>query len=151
MSVQTQVGFVSNLFSRMMHFEKAGDVEFGHKHEFDHLTLLSKGSLRVKIEDAETVFHAPHQIYIEKDIFHELEALEDDTLAFCIHAISTTDKLEDIVDPSMIPRKPEVSREILFKNRDRFCTEINPKRAEDGQENEHERPFTPTTYVHETP
>jgi hypothetical protein len=43
-------------------------------------------------------------IYINKDSIHELEALEDNTVAYCIHALRDTDKSGDILDPSMIPK-----------------------------------------------
>jgi quercetin dioxygenase-like cupin family protein len=97
-----KLGCVANLFSRMMHFKSAGDVEHGHTHSFDHLTLLATGSLRVTVEGKTTDFKAPHMIYIHKDKNHELVALEDNTVAYCIHALR--DKSSDeILDPSMIP------------------------------------------------
>jgi len=34
------VGCVSNIYIRMMHFHKKGDVEQGHSHEFDHVSFL---------------------------------------------------------------------------------------------------------------
>ena len=37
-----KLGSVANIYSRMMHFEKAGDIEQGHIHDFDHLTLLAR-------------------------------------------------------------------------------------------------------------
>ena len=99
---EIQIGCVANLFSRMMHFKKAGDIEFGHTHQFDHLTLLSKGKLKVTVEGVATDFTAPHMIYIHKDKVHELEALADETVAYCIHALRDKDTGE-ILDPSMIP------------------------------------------------
>jgi hypothetical protein len=39
---------VSNVFSRMMYFLQAGDVEEGHRHNFDHATLLSSGKLKIE-------------------------------------------------------------------------------------------------------
>lgn len=97
------LGAVANIFSRMMHFKKAGDIELGHKHLHDHLTLLASGSLKVIVEGEETVFTAPHMIYIHADKKHELIALVDDTVAYCIHAIR--DSISgDIIDPSMIPK-----------------------------------------------
>jgi quercetin dioxygenase-like cupin family protein len=86
----------------MMRFEKAGDTEHGHTHQFDHLTLLASGSLRVTVEGKTTDFKAPHMIYIHKDKNHELVALEDNTVAYCIHALRDKDSGE-ILDPSMIP------------------------------------------------
>ena len=75
------IGCVANLYSRMMHFKKAGDTEIGHTHQFDHLTLLAKGKLKVTVEGQATEFTAPHMIYIHKDKIHELVALVDDTVA----------------------------------------------------------------------
>ncbi len=97
------IGCVANLYSRMMHFAKAGDVEVGHTHQFDHLTLLASGSLKIVVDGVESVFQAPHMIYIHKDKVHELTALEDNTLAYCIHALRDGNGVEDILDPDMIP------------------------------------------------
>jgi quercetin dioxygenase-like cupin family protein len=97
-----KLGCVANLFSRMMHFKSAGDVEHGHTHAFDHLTLLASGSLRVTVEGKTTDFKAPHMIYIHKDKNHELVALEDNTVAYCIHALRDRNSNE-ILDPTMIP------------------------------------------------
>lgn len=100
---KVQIGCVANLFSRMMHFSKAGDLEMGHTHSFDHLTLLAAGSLKVTVDGVETVFKAPHMIYIHKDKRHELVALEDNTVAYCIHALRDENGVDDILDPAMIP------------------------------------------------
>lgn len=97
------IGCVANLFSRQMHFEKAGDVEQGHTHPFDHLTLLAAGSLRVTVEGKTTEFKAPHMIYVKAEHTHELAALEDHTVAYCIHALRGDNKTGDILDPAMIP------------------------------------------------
>lgn len=100
---QIRLGCVANLFSRMMHFEKAGDVEQGHTHAFDHLTLLASGSLRVTVEGRTTEFKAPHMIYIKAAHNHELVALEDNTVAYCIHALRDGDAVGDILDPDSVP------------------------------------------------
>ena len=86
-----------------MHFRKRGDIEYGHAHQFDHLTLLAKGSLNVKIDDKVTKFVAPNMIFIRKDVEHELVALENDTIAYCIHPLRDGVRVEDILDPTMIP------------------------------------------------
>lgn len=99
----TNMACVSNLWIRQMHFVKAGDRNEGHTHNFDHITLLSKGSVEVDVEGQKTVFKAPHMIYIIKGKSHYLTALEDDTIASCVHALRTGDREEDILDPAMIP------------------------------------------------
>lgn len=78
---------VGNVFTRMMHFEKAGDIEEGHAHPFDHATLLSAGSIRLTLEGCAKDFHAPDLIFIQKDKQHQLVALEDNTVVACIHAL----------------------------------------------------------------
>lgn len=102
-SPEIKIGCVANLWSRQMHFLAAGDKEDGHTHQFDHLTLLASGSLRVTVDGATTDFVAPHMIYIHKDKRHELVALEDNTVAYCIHALRSSNKTGDILDPSMVP------------------------------------------------
>lgn len=97
------IGCVANLYSRMMYFEKAGDIEIGHTHQFDHLTLLAKGKLQVTVEGQVSEFTAPHMVYIRADKVHELVALVDGTVAYCIHALRDGDDVGDILDPSMIP------------------------------------------------
>lgn len=97
------IGCVANLYSRMMYFKKAGDMEMGHTHQFDHLTLLAKGKLKVTVEGVATEFTAPHMIYIRADKVHELVALTDETVAYCIHALRDGNGVDDIIDPSMIP------------------------------------------------
>ena len=97
------IGCVANLYSRMMHFKQAGDTELGHTHQFDHLTLLAKGKLKVTVEGVATEFTAPHMIYIRADKVHELVALTDETVAYCIHALRDGNGVDDILDPSMIP------------------------------------------------
>lgn len=99
----TKMICVSNLWVRMMYFEKAGDKNEGHVHNFDHITLLSKGKVKVHVEGETTEFAAPHLIYIAKGKSHYIEALEDGTIASCLHALRTGEREEDIIDPSMIP------------------------------------------------
>jgi len=87
----------------MMHFEKVGDIEYGHSHQFDHLTLLASGKLKVTVNGESSEFTAPNMIYINKDLEHELVALEDNTIAYCIHALRDGYSTEDIIDPGSIP------------------------------------------------
>jgi hypothetical protein len=100
---QVQIGCVANLFSRQMHFVNAGDMESGHTHQFDHLTLLASGRLQVTVDGVISEFAAPHMIYIAKDKVHELVALENNAVAYCIHAVRHGGAVEDILDPLMIP------------------------------------------------
>ena len=76
-----------NLFMRQMRFENKGDIEHGHCHTYDHLTLLTNGSLKVSVDGNDVVFSAPTAIKILANKMHQLEAMEDNTMAFCVHAL----------------------------------------------------------------
>jgi len=96
----------SNVYSRLMHFKHAGDIEHGHRHSYNHATLVSAGSVQVDILDdmgnttSSKAFHAPTMIYISKDDFHKITALEDNTVCVCIHALRTID--EELIEPDFL-------------------------------------------------
>lgn len=112
MSPKIKILAISNVYCRLMNFEKAGDIEEGHTHTYDHGTLLSKGKLKVEmLEENDTIisskiFEAPTFVYINKDKKHKLTALEDDTVACCIHALRTID--ENIIDPDSFIESTEI-------------------------------------------
>ena len=99
-----KIACVSNLYTREMIFEKAGDTELGHKHPFNHITFLSSGKLKVETELGSSEFTAPQMVFIHKDYIHELTALEDNTVAYCIHALRNGEGIDDIIDEDMIPQ-----------------------------------------------
>lgn len=106
---EAKLGCVANLFVRQMYFKKAGDVEQGHTHSFDHLSLLASGSIKIIVDGVASEFVAPHMIYIKADKMHEITALEDNTAVYCVHALRDKDGDNDILDPSMIPKGVNIS------------------------------------------
>ena len=86
-----------------MSFVKAGDLERGHSHVFDHVTLLASGKIRVTALGQSTDFTAPHHIFIKAGVVHALLALEDNTVVHCIHALRDGERVEDIVNPTSVP------------------------------------------------
>ena len=78
-----------------------GSAHPGHKHPFDHLTLLAKGSLSVTVDGQSTEYVAPSMILIAKDQIHELTALVEDTVFYCIHGIRDENGM--LIDPELIP------------------------------------------------
>ena len=101
-SPQVQLSIISNVWIKLLTFQK-GDVMDGHRHVFDHPHLLTQGSVEVNVEGVLSTFKAPHIIFIEKDKLHSITALEDNTVGACIHAIRNGTRVEDVIDPSMIP------------------------------------------------
>lgn len=72
------------MFHRVHHFAKAGDKHAGHYHHVDHVTILGKGRISITFGDGETrEYAAPALIEIDKNIRHQITALEDDTMYVC--------------------------------------------------------------------
>lgn len=92
-----------NLYLRQMRFENTGDIEIGHTHTYDHITLLTVGSLEVRTDDntTGTVYKAPSAIKILKGVKHTLIAQEADTLAHCIHALRDA-ATEDVLPANVV-------------------------------------------------
>jgi quercetin dioxygenase-like cupin family protein len=95
-------GGLKNLWTRIMYFRKAGDYEETHAHNFDHLTILSTGKLKLTVNNKDTICEAPMQIYLQAGLEHRFEALEDNTIATCVHALRNKDGV-DLLDPDSIP------------------------------------------------
>lgn len=88
-----QLGYFGNIWVRSHYFARAGDNNGGgHKHHFDHITLLVRGSVQVEVEGHEPrQFKAPTFIVIKKEHKHRFVALEDDTIYYCVFALRDVD------------------------------------------------------------
>jgi dTDP-4-dehydrorhamnose 3,5-epimerase-like enzyme len=102
-SPNSKISLVANTWVKQMSFAKAGDINDGHTHVFDHQTLLAKGKVKVTVNGKNSEFTAPTIIFIRAGFEHQIEALEDDTICYCIHAIRDGERVEDIIDPADIP------------------------------------------------
>jgi len=105
---------LSNVYTRLMYFKKAGDTEHGHEHVYDHATLVSSGSVLCELLDDNYVtesskqFDAPALIFIKKLRKHKLTALTDNTTLACVHALRT--ESGDIVSPEFIVDEHDVTQ-----------------------------------------
>jgi hypothetical protein len=87
------LGYFGNIWVRQNLLEKAGDTNGeGHKHKFDHVSLLSHGKVKVEIEGHPAKeFVAPTFIVIRKEYNHKFTALEDNTVWYCVFALRDFD------------------------------------------------------------
>jgi hypothetical protein len=108
-----QMGFFGNIWVRMHHYKKAGDHHNGHKHHFDHVTLVTQGSVLCEVEGHEPKeFKAPTFIVIKKDKKHKFTALEDDTTYFCVYALRDIDgNVTDVYSGDNSPYGHNMSRD----------------------------------------
>jgi quercetin dioxygenase-like cupin family protein len=91
-----------NIFIRRMYFSKAGMVEQGHSHTYDHVTFLERGKLGIRVAGRESIYTGPIMLKIVAGEEHLLVALEDDTAAYCIHALKDVEN-EEILDFNATP------------------------------------------------
>lgn len=94
---QSSVNSGGNIFIRRMYFQKAGIIERGHSHTYDHVTFLERGKLGIRVAGRESIHVGPKMLKIVAGEEHLLVALEDDTVAYCVHALRDADN-EEILD-----------------------------------------------------
>lgn len=99
--MEGEMKIVDNVFVKMIPLKNIGDKVEGHAHEFDHITLLSVGSVRMKHDNGEDFYTAPCLIVTKKGISHEFTSLTDFSLLCCIHAIRDGDGIDDIASPQI--------------------------------------------------
>ena len=108
MNLDTLHHFSDGLYAKQMSIPK-GAIACQHKHEYDHLSVLAQGKVRVLFdEDKFEVYTAPACINIKKDINHTIMALEDSTW-FCIHHTFETDM--DNIDNVLIKGASSTEKE----------------------------------------
>jgi hypothetical protein len=120
------MGYFGNIWVRSHTFAKVGDTnDGGHKHNFDHVTLLAVGSVLVEVEGFEPKeFHAPTFITVDKDHRHKFTALTDDVVYYCVFAMRDLDgEVTDIVADMNSPLIPHFAN-IPEEERKRIRKEI---------------------------
>ena len=98
-SPKTDLKIVDGVLVKLHHFVEKNDTHETHAHQFDHITLLASGSVKMVHDKGEAEFNAPHLIVTPKGIKHQFTALEPNTVFCCIHAIREKDELDAIADP----------------------------------------------------
>lgn len=101
--MEGDIKIVDNVFVKMIPLKNVGDKVEGHAHVFDHITLLSVGSVRMKHDNGEATYTAPCLIVTPKGITHQFTSLTDFSLLCCIHAIRDGDDVDDVVSQDITP------------------------------------------------
>ena len=83
-----------NVFIRPNKLAKAGDAIEGHRHNFDHTTIVFTGAIRITatLPDGSQRCadkRAPGYLLIRKDVTHRIEALEPDSVFWCVYSHRT--------------------------------------------------------------
>lgn len=83
-----------NIYLRRMIFDKAGCTERGHSHSYDHLTFIERGKVGIEVAGRQAIYEAPCAIKIVAGEIHTIVAMEDGTVAYCLHALRDADNEE---------------------------------------------------------
>lgn len=80
-----------NVFIRPNPLPKAGDCVKGHRHHFDHTTIVFTGAVHVRAVTPEGCvidrdFHAPSHFLVKAEVEHEITAIEDGTEFWCVYS-----------------------------------------------------------------
>ena len=75
------------------HNMRDGEMLQGHTHNFDHVTIVFTGKVRVNaVVSGKTVtaeFTAPAHFLVKAEVEHEITALQDGTCVWCVYAHRT--------------------------------------------------------------
>jgi quercetin dioxygenase-like cupin family protein len=84
-----------DVFIKQMVVPDRGTVVPQHSHEYDHTSMLAKGSVKVWGDGKYLgVFVSPAGIEIKAGVKHSFLTLEDDTIIYCIHNVSRSGGIE---------------------------------------------------------
>lgn len=84
--------------------EHVGDFIVSHSHDYDHLSLLATGRVRVTVDGEVTEYGARSGILVKAGKEHKIEALEPNSLWYCVHKVPADLVGEDVLDAVVIRR-----------------------------------------------
>jgi hypothetical protein len=83
-----------NIYIRPNKLAKAGMLIDGHKHNFDHVSIVFTGAVRVVQRwpngfRVQKNFRAPDHFLVRADCEHEITSLQDNTEFWCVYSHRT--------------------------------------------------------------
>jgi quercetin dioxygenase-like cupin family protein len=90
--------FSDGVYSKEIHVPAGVEIK-QHKHKFEHMSILAKGTARVEKDGATEYFIGPAVVIIAAGVAHKVYAMTD-IVWFCTHA--TDEKDPDNIDHTLI-------------------------------------------------
>lgn len=91
------MGCYANIWIRQKCFTAVGQQIVGHRHKYDHMSLLTQGTVEIEADGIVSRHTAPNFLIIRKDVIHTIKALTDDVQWFCLFA--NRDVNGEVYDP----------------------------------------------------
>lgn len=93
--IETNIKIADDLFVKSILVRKTGTMIPQHSHKFDHISLISAGSVGVYCEKQHVgEFRSPNHVLIKAGTKHLFITREDNTVVSCIHRIDRTGEIE---------------------------------------------------------
>jgi len=137
---EIELGFFGNIWVRKHVIKEAGGIVHGHKHHFDHVTLLAQGKIQIKVDEMVKEFTAPTFVVVRKEHNHEITALADNTVYYCVFALRDLDgepidefyhvKHDPTGDPSHLPDYVDKNSGLPFMPEDDYQRLLERLKAE---------------------
>ncbi len=93
------LGCYANIWIRQKKFLTKGQMIGGHTHRYDHMSLLASGKVKVEANGVEHEYEAPAFLIIRKDVVHNVTALSEGVVWFCLFA--NRDVEGEVYDPEV--------------------------------------------------
>lgn len=93
--IETNIKIADDIFVKSILVRSSGTIIPQHSHKFDHISLISAGSVGVYCDgDHIGEFQAPNHVVIKAGTKHLFVTREDNTVISCIHRIDRNGEIE---------------------------------------------------------
>lgn len=129
--IKVNHAYQHNVYVKQMDFDNANMTYCGHHHEYDHVTMVASGRVKVTfgavpfagIPEEVKEYSAVSMFVTRSFRLHTIESLEPNTTVCCIHALRTQDG--EILEPDVpkdhyydpdykTNRKPDNTKNLAF-------------------------------------
>jgi quercetin dioxygenase-like cupin family protein len=100
---------VGQTYVKQLELKSVGDKVLSHEHDYDHLSLLAKGRVRVTVEGIAVDYTSPCGVVIAAGKAHEIEALVSGCLWYCIHSVPEGLRGEELLDAAVVSKQGQVT------------------------------------------
>lgn len=92
--MKTEHFWSGDIYSKVSHIP-SGSILVQHKHKYDHLSILSSGTVELEVDGQRSIHTGPMCLDIKAGKHHGVKALTD-VVWFCVHSVK--DAVVDIDD-----------------------------------------------------
>lgn len=101
--IETDIKISDDIFVKSILVRSSGTMIPQHSHKFDHISLISAGSVSVWCDSRHIGdFRAPNHVTIGAGTKHLFITREDNTVISCIHRIDRTGEIEVLEEHQIV-------------------------------------------------